>query len=265
MTLPTPLHTAVTRMPASPEPLLLLDDLALFEHGDPGSRPFGMSTNSYALLKGDRALLVDASFDYLVPSIRALAERGSKPVGMVLLHRHLLVGNHKMLDAFGAEYGPLPIFLHPLDADYAPDADPRAAGHPLENVAPREAAPGTDFQNPVGSSLLAEFGVEALHFPGHTAGSVLLYREDGLVLSGDAAMSTTVRGAAEGTERLIRGPTPFNVDDALLRQSWLEFGRPVTHFAPYHGRTAYLHRSPAAMTTIMRPLLCEEPTQGMDG
>ena len=218
---------------AHPEPQALLDDLLLMEHEDPGSRKDGMSTNSYALLGGGaegEALLVDAAFDYLLPSIREVAERGHRPAGMVLTHRH----------------------VHAVD-------------HPLENIEPRKAAPGVGFLDPVGDpegrALLARFGVEALHFPGHTEGSVALYRQrDGLLLPGDAAMGTTVRQAALGVEEVVR-PWPFmSVADARLREGWLAFDRPVSGLAPYHGRTAYLGRPAGEMRRITRHLTRREPT-----
>ncbi len=260
------MNTATTAA-AYPEPQALLDDLLLLEHEDPGSRKDGMSTNSYALL-GDggadgEALLVDATFDYLMPSIRGLAERGHWPAAVVLTHRHVLAGNGTMLDDLRAEFGDVPVLLHPTDAAYSVAADPHAADHPLENTEPPEAAPGVGFLDPVGDpegrALLAGFGVEALHFPGHTQGSVVLYRErDGLLLSGDAAMGTTVRQAT--AEEVVR-PWPFmSVDDARLRKGWLRFGRPVSNLAPYHGRAAYLGRDAEEMRRIMRHLTREEPT-----
>lgn len=256
---------------AHPEPQALLDDLLLLEHEDPGSRKDGMSTNSYALLEngsgaaGGEALLVDATFDYLMPSVRELAERGYRPAAIVLTHRHILAGNGTMLDDLAAEFGDVPVLLHPIDVAYSVRDDPHAADHPLENIEPSKAAPGVGFLDPIGdptgASLLAGFGVEALHFPGHTEGSVVLYRErDGLLLSGDAAMGTTVRQAAAGIEEVVR-PWPFmSVDDARLRRAWLGFERPVSHLAPYHGRTAYLDRPAEEMREIMRPLTREEPT-----
>ena len=253
---------------AHPEPQALLDDLLLMEHEDPGSRKDGMSTNSYALLGGGaegEALLVDAAFDYLLPSIREVAERGYRPAGMVLTHRHVLAGNDGMLDDLQAEFGDVTVLLHPVDAAYSVADDPHAADHPLENIEPLKAAPGVGFLDPVGDpegrALLARFGVEALHFPGHTEGSVALYRQrDGLLLPGDAAMGTTVRQAALGVEEVVR-PWPFmSVADARLREGWLAFDRPVSGLAPYHGRTAYLGRPAGEMRRITRHLTRREPT-----
>ena len=261
--------STATTAAAHPEPQALLDDLLLLEHEDPGSRKDGMSTNSYALLGSDaaegEALLVDATFDYLMPSVREMAQRGHRPVAMVLTHRHILAGNATMLDDLEAEFGDVPVLLHPIDVTYSVADDPRAADHPLENIEPQKAVPGVGFLDPIGDptgrAILARFGVEALHFPGHTGGSVVLYRKrDGLLLTGDAAMGTTVRQAAAGVEEVVR-PWPFmSVDDARLREGWLGFDRPVYSLAPYHGRAAYLGREADEMRRIMRHLTREEPT-----
>ncbi|MDQ3783414.1 MAG: MBL fold metallo-hydrolase [Actinomycetota bacterium] len=229
----------------SPEPRRLLDDLILLEHTDPGARPAGMSTNAYALLDDGKALLVDAAFDFLRPPTREIADEGYPPAGLLLSHRHL-AGNGDMFEAFGEEFG-VPIFLHPLDA-----AHPQAGGA------------GVKFRDPMESPLFAEFGAEVIHFPGQTEGSVMLYRRrDGLLLAGDSAMGPTNPQTASGVERLIRPPVFTSTDDAQLRRNWIEFDKPVAHLGPYHG-SVYVGRS-EAMEELMRPLVREEPTLGVEG
>jgi glyoxylase-like metal-dependent hydrolase (beta-lactamase superfamily II) len=141
----------------------------------------------------------------------------------------------------------VPIFLHPLDA-----------GHPQAKSA------GMAFQDPMDSVMLAGFGLEVIHFPSQTEGSVMLYRRrDGLLLSGDSAMGTTGPQSAEGMERQIRPPVFTSVDDEGLRRNWTGFERPVAHFGPYHG-SVYVDRA-GEMEAIMRPLMREEPTRGVEG
>ncbi len=229
----------------SPEPKWLLEDLILLEHDDPGGREAGMSTNSYALLTEGKALIVDAAFEYLLPSIQAIAEGGYPPAALLLSHRHL-AGNGDLFRAFKEEFD-APIFLHPLDV-----------GHPQASGA------GVRFQDPTESPLFAQFGVEVLHFPGQTEGSVMLYRQrDGLLLSGDSAMGTTGPQAAEGMERLIRPPVFTSVDDEGLRQNWLGFERAVSHLGPLHG-SVYVDRA-EEIREVMRPLVRDEPTRGVEG
>jgi glyoxylase-like metal-dependent hydrolase (beta-lactamase superfamily II) len=112
--------------------------------------------------------------------------------------------------------------------------------------------------------LLAEFGVEAIHFPGHTAGHIALYSAEkgGVLFAGDAAMGTTARQAAEGIERLIRPPAGLSTDDAELRRRWVSFDRPVATVLPYHG-TGYVDRG-VQITSIMAPLTRQQPTNGFE-
>lgn len=228
-----------------PQPRRLLDDLILLEHTDPGAQPAGMSTNAYVLLADGKALIVDAAFDYLLPPIREIADRGYPPAGLLLSHRHL-AGNGDIFGAFREEFG-APIFLHPLDA-----AHPQAGGA------------GVEFRDPMESPLFSEFGAEVIHFPGQTEGSVMLYRRrDGLLLAGDSAMGPTNPQTAGGVERLIRPPVFTSTDDARLRRNWREFDGPVAHLCPYHG-SAYVGRG-EEMEELMRPLVREEPTQGIEG
>ena len=223
----------------------LLADLILLEHDDPGGREARMSTNAYVLLAEGKALLVDASYSCLLPPICVIAGEGYPPVGLLLSHRHP-AGNGDLFGTFEEEFG-APIFLHPLDADH-----------------PQARKAGVRFSNPMGSTMLPEFGVEVIHFPGQTEGSVMVYRRrDGLLLSGDSAMGTTRPQAAEGMERLIRPPVSTSVDDPGLRRNWARFEESVTHFGPFHG-SVYVDRG-AEMEELMRPLPREEQTRGVEG
>ena len=229
----------------NPQPQWLLDDLALLEHDDPGGRRAEMSTNTSVLLAEGKSLVVDSAFDYLLTQIREIASGGYPPAGLVLSHRHL-AENGNLFRVFAEEFG-APIFLHPLDAGHS------------------QAASAVEFQDPMQSPLFAEFGVEVIHFPGQTDGSVMLYRQrDGLVIAGDSAMGTTRPQAAGGMERLIRPPFFTSTDDEQLRRNWLGFERPVSHVVPYHG-SVYVGHGGERMAEIMRPLVRQETTRGVKG
>jgi glyoxylase-like metal-dependent hydrolase (beta-lactamase superfamily II) len=120
---------------------------------------------------------------------------------------------------------------------------------------------GLQFENPVGHSILREFGFEALLFPGQTAGSIVLYtaKHGGVLLTGDSAMGTTADQAKAGLERMVRPPIETSVDDAELREQWLAFDRPVATVLPFDG-TGYIDRRAADIDLIMRPLTRPEPT-----
>ncbi|WP_020667527.1 MBL fold metallo-hydrolase [Amycolatopsis nigrescens] len=223
-----------------------LDDLVLLEHADPGGAPHGLPTNTYAVLAGDRALIVDASVEYLSGPLGELADAGFRPAALAFTHHHLPVnGDADFIRRFSGEFG-IPVLMHRLDI-----------AHPL---AKRTGLAFTDVE---AGSPLAPFGLEVLHFPGQTEGSVLFYRErDGLLLAGDSAMGPTQDQAGDGLRRLVRTPWDTSVDDEALRQNWQRFRLPVRHVAPLHGKPQF-HQPDLA--ELMKPLVRAAATEGMTG
>ena len=204
-----------------------------------------MSTNAYAVLTRGRALLFDANASGLLPLVEILRRDGFEPAGLVLSHRHSAGLGDAVITI--AEQYQTPVFLHPIDAQH-----------------PQAMAVGLPYENPVGHPLLAEFGTEALHFPGHTAGLVMLYfAAQQVLLAADAAMGPTAPQADRGVEYLVRPPITTNVDDDELRRGWLAFDRPVASVLPYHG-TGYLQRR-RDLPTIMQSLKRPVPTVGLTG
>jgi glyoxylase-like metal-dependent hydrolase (beta-lactamase superfamily II) len=229
-----------------PQLTRLRPDIVLIEHSDPGAEALHISTNTYALLKAGRMLLVDVSVSPLLPFVRKLADAGSSPAAVVILHRHV-IGLADALDELKTEFS-IPFLLHPTDAKH------------------RQAlASGLRFENPIGHRILSEFDFEAMPFPGQTAGSIMLYSTNngGVLLAGDSASGTSIDQAEAGLERLVRPPVQTSEDDAELRRQWLAFDRPVATVLPYHG-TGYVGRSAADMASIMRPLTRAEPTYWND-
>jgi glyoxylase-like metal-dependent hydrolase (beta-lactamase superfamily II) len=221
----------------------LREDVVLIEHSDPGARQARMSTNTYAVLRAGRALLMDTTFSPLVPFIRSLAERGFAPAGLVLSHRHVAAGD--VVRALADEFD-IPVLLHPRDAQH-----------------PQALFAQVPFQDPIGHPLLETFGLEAIHFPGHTSGHIVLYGAEGggTLFTGDAAMGTTAGQAESGIEYLIRPPVGTSVDDGELRNQWIAFNRPVATVLPYHGN-GYVDR-PADIRRIMATLTREQRTVGL--
>jgi glyoxylase-like metal-dependent hydrolase (beta-lactamase superfamily II) len=209
-------------------------DIVLIEYSDPGAEEFRLSTNAYALLNSGRMLLVDTNISSLLPFVRQLSDDGFSPSALVITHRHV-VGLGDALGDLKSEFK-IPLLLHPIDA-----------GH-------RQALnSGLSIENPIGHRALAEFGFEALLFPGQTAGSIILYSSSkggGVLLTGDSASGTSADQAKAGVERLIRPPIDTSVDDAELRRQWLAFDRPVATVLPFHG-TGYVGRSAEELTSIM--------------
>ena len=85
-----------------------------------------------------------------------MSDGGYSPAALVLSHRHV-VGLGDAIGDLSTEFK-IPVLLHPIDA---------AREQAMDS--------GIRFENPVGHPILGEFGVEALLFPGQTAGSVVLY------------------------------------------------------------------------------------------
>lgn len=98
---------------------------------------------------------------------------------------------------------PIPVLLHPIDAHH------------------RQArSSNIQYENPIDHPILKELDLEALLFPGHTEGHIVLYshNDSGLLFSGDTAMYMTADQAETGPERLIMPHIDFNVDDYILRE-----------------------------------------------
>ncbi|CAN5542154.1 hypothetical protein BH24ACT21_BH24ACT21_08910 [soil metagenome] len=222
------------------------EDLLVLQHSDPGAREAGMSTNGYAVLSEGEAVYVDTPFEILLPLVRQISDEGNVPAALLLTHRHE-AGHVEEINVFEREFG-VPVFLHPLDARH-----------------PQAAMIGLTFQDPMDSELFGKFGMDVRHFPGHTEGHVVVYleRHGGVLLAGDAAMSTTGQQDQDGLERLIRPPFDFNVDDEQIRWQWETFDLPLSGVGPFHG-TVYPDRE-NDIREIMRPLTRPEPTRGLTG
>ena len=227
---------------SEPQMTRLRPNIVLMEHSDPGAESVHISTNTYALLKDQRMLIVDTNVAPLLPFVLQLSNDGISPAAVVFTHRHV-VGGGDALDDIMAEFK-IPLLLHPIDAKHQ-----------------QAVATGISFENPIGHPVVKKFGFEALLFPGQTAGSIMLYsgNNGGVLLTGDSATGTSADQAKAGLERLIRPPIDTNVDDAELRRQWLAFERPVATVLPFHG-TGYIDRSSAELASIMRPLVRSEPT-----
>ncbi len=187
----------------------LYDDLLLLRGGSFS----GERANGYAILSGGRMLLVDAVFRQQLDAVRALRGEGIAPAALVLTHRHA-AAQANALRAFHAELR-VPVYLHPADADH-----------------PQARNKGIPFRDPTTpDALLDEFGVSAVHFPGHTDGHVLLRwsAHGGVVFAGNCA---TGEGEADG---LSRPPAAFSHDDEQLRRGWAGFALQAASLCPFHG------------------------------
>ena len=223
----------------------LREDLILLPHHEGAALEHGLVTNCYAALCGPHAILVDAVFADSLPAIHALAQAGHTPTALVLTHRHV-VPQAETLPEIVRQYQ-IPVFLHPNDA-----------AHP-------QARRWRDlrYADPTDSPLLAECGLQALLFAGHTEGHIMLYREaaGGLLLTGDCAVGPKLREAEEDDWTMTRPPLSFNVNDTALRNAWIAFQRPVAALCPYHGLPVVDRAD--AIVNALESLRREQPTIGL--
>lgn len=182
------------------------------------------------------------NYDYLFDPIRDVIGSGLKVAGFIFSHSHV-VANGNFISTFKKEFD-VPFFLHPMDQAFFI---------------------GFEFTNPINHKVINDFNIEAIHFPGHTPGHIILYNyaNDGLLLAGDAAMGPTDAQTENGLERLIRVPARLSYDDELIRQNWLHFNRQVSHVAPYHG-SIYINKQ-KSLPQIMKPLTRVEITHDLTG
>src|SRR5689334_1793653 len=73
-----------------PQMTRIRPEIFLIEHSDPGAERLHISTNTYALLKDERMLLVDTSDSSLLPFVKQLSDDGFSPAAVVILHRHVV-------------------------------------------------------------------------------------------------------------------------------------------------------------------------------
>ncbi|HET7230758.1 MAG TPA: MBL fold metallo-hydrolase [Longimicrobium sp.] len=192
----------------------LLPDLLLLRSDEPSGLP---AANAYAIVAGERVLLVDAVHRSQLEQVREIIASGRRVAGMLITHRHV-VAQANGLRALHAELR-IPIYLHPLDAAHR---QARAVDIPFHDPCAPDGLPHG-------------FGVEPLLFPGHTAGHVMLYwaAHGGVLLCGDCARG----GEGEaGAALAMRTPPLFSEDDARLSRSWAAFHRPVAALCPLSGR-----------------------------
>ena len=176
--------------------------------------------NAYAVLRPGRSILFDAPLSWTLDGVRRLADEGHPPAALVLSHRDLAASG----DAFEAftETFDAPILLHREDRS---SAKARDAGVAWQDVLEGD-----------GARALAEAGLEVIHVPGHTPGSIMLYLADegGILLAGDSAVGP---GPAQ-SDRTPRLERPLGADeDPAFVDTWRRTVErlPLAAVLPLHG------------------------------
>lgn len=193
--------------------------------------PETFSSNTYLLISGRHALIVDPGVEY--PSIRkALAESGAVCEGILLTHGHF---DHMLsLEPLLTDHPDAPVMLHEADRDFPGDSD--------KNAYSRFFGKKHTWRQPDrllhdGDRIpLGEEAVSVLHTPGHTPGSVCFQTPAGL-LSGDTLF-------ASGFGRYdLYGGDPVALLTSLRSLSHLPATLPLY---PGHGQSSSLARALAA-------------------
>ena len=222
----------------SSESQMLYDDLVLLPQKGATTGGSGRPPNSFAVLLEDYAVLFDTPYSWTLAGIKELADKGYPPKVLVLSHRNV-AGQGDAFETLQRDYD-LSVLLHPDDASH-----------------PEAKRSGVEFGNPVGNEVLEAAGLEVIHFPGHTAGSVMLYwpEHGGVLLAGDCAAGPGPRQDQE-PPRLERTPGPTQAMTEQLAEQWRAFDRPLRTVCPLHG-TIYQDREDLA--DIMRSLYDAPP------
>ena len=190
-------------------------------------------SNAYLVSVEDGLLLVDTGIPGNAKRILAFIERlGRRPDELrtiVLTHWHIdHVGSVAELKRLtGAQ-----VAIHELDAPVLAGRERPAKGRRAMAVITRLFR----LRRVTADLLLRDGdrigGLEVVHVPGHTAGSIVLRRDDGVVFSGDALLGDRHGG--------IRPPDPgLSLDPAQAQASAEEIGAlDFRLLLPGHGRPA---------------------------
>jgi glyoxylase-like metal-dependent hydrolase (beta-lactamase superfamily II) len=163
--------------------------------------PFGTNCWFVAADGSDEAVVVDPGF-YADRVTAMLEAAGKRLVAVLATHGH---GDHIGQAAAVAGLD-VPVFIHGDDALAFEDAVAWGSGFPMQPEKPADLRPVAD-----GDVLeYAGFGLEVVHTPGHTPGSVC-FATDGFVFSGDLVFAGTI-GRSD-----FPHSNPEHMEQSLLR------------------------------------------------
>lgn len=182
--------------------------------------------NSYAIRRGDRVVLVDAPFSWLTHALDAMIGDGARIAALVLTHRDLCASGDAF-DWFAERH--VPVALHADDRD-----------------SEKARATGLTYADPF--EVVGD-GIDVIHLPGHTPGSILLHLpDDGLLLAGDSAVGP---GPDQDRTPRLQRPKGADGDDRFL-PGWkaLAAERRIDGVLPLHGEV-YLRDEHADFDAIV--------------
>ena len=181
-----------------------LDNLVLFRVDKHRFR-YGQS---YALLRGDQMILVDAVHEATRAAVDRWRERYT-PVALFLTHSDLLAQAFSPMSRV-AEWIQAPVLIHSKDRN-------GQAVQPVEEA----------------DDLLKQHQLQYFHVPGHTPGSGMLYAEpEQFLFTGDSAI-----GANYERESTAFTHAPIGASDwDGFERGWKAVDVPVQGLFPLHGK-----------------------------
>ena len=200
--------------------------------------------NSYAILRDGVSVLFDAPFTWVMDGVHRLADDGHPPLACALSHRDL-VSSGDAFDTLRSEFG-ASILLHPDD-----------------QATDKAKVGGVAWDDPTtgqGAAMLADAGLELIHVPGHSPGSVMLYLADegGILLAGDSAVGP----GPEQSDRTPRLERPIKADeDPRFLDTWQKTVErlPLAAVLPLHGEAYTRAEHPDAFDAIVANIWTGEP------
>jgi glyoxylase-like metal-dependent hydrolase (beta-lactamase superfamily II) len=166
----------------------------------------GFSLNTFALVKENRVLLMDAVIPLSFPALAKLLQDNPewKIKGCIISHRHVAgitkrAGFTAFFDTFGRD---IPLILPDFESQNHEALDP--------------LPDGIEYVDPANNPTIEFFGFDVTVFPGHTEAHPWYYwRSQKILMVGDCAVGPNPR-----SDYFTRPPVPFSLDDKLLKKSW---------------------------------------------
>ncbi len=138
-----------------------------------------LETNTYLLILGDWALVVDPASEEVSQEVK---KRGLRVEAVINTHGHFdhIAGNAFLL--------PAPIYIHELDAEMLVSPEKNLSSTFFSSVI---SPPASQTLKEGGIFSFGPFKVEVIHTPGHTPGSVCLQIGD-FLFTGDLLFKGTI-------------------------------------------------------------------------
>ncbi|MFA5467525.1 MAG: MBL fold metallo-hydrolase [Sphaerochaetaceae bacterium] len=149
-------------------------------------------TNCYLLFKGEMAWVIDPADE-----AKRILERLNNLKGVILTHFHYdhLLALPQLIKAFPTA----DIFMHPLDSPYLGPLGGEALGAFARSIDPAFSHLDVSFWRSLPAAtvlveegdVIPEIGLEVMHTPGHSLGSICLYKE-GSLFAGDTLFANSI-------------------------------------------------------------------------